>query len=56
MDGRKTRRNDVLLIAILLAAGGVLALFLWSTRQNGGYVSVQVDGETLMELPLDEGA
>ena len=32
--------------------GGMLALFLYATRQDGGVVSVQVDGETLMELPL----
>lgn len=34
--------------------GGALALFLLLTRQTGGYVSVQVDGEVLMELPLNE--
>ena len=52
----KTHRNDVLLIAILLILGGALALFLYATRQTGGYVSVQVDGETVMELPLSEDA
>ena len=34
--------------------GGVLALFLWFTRQAGGTVSVRIDGKTVMELPLDE--
>lgn len=34
--------------------GGVLAVFLYATRQDGGYVSVQMDGQTVMELPLDE--
>ena len=34
--------------------GGALAVFLYATRQDGGYVSVQMDGQTVMELPLDE--
>ena len=54
MEWLKTHRNDAILIAVLLILGGVLALFLWFTRQSGGYVSVQVDGETVMELPLRE--
>lgn len=36
--------------------GGALALFLLATRQAGGAVRVQVDGETVMELPLDQDA
>ena len=56
MNWLKTHRNDVLLIAVLLILGGALALFLYATRQTGGYVSVQVDGETVMELPLSEDA
>ena len=50
----KTHRNDAILVAVLLLLGGVLALFLRLTRQAGGVVSVQVDGATVMELPLDE--
>lgn len=50
----KTRRNDIVLIAVLLIAGGALALFLWTTRQAGGSVSVTVGGELVMELPLDK--
>ena len=56
MEWLKTHRNDAILIAVLLILGGALALFLWFTRQSGGYVSVQVDGETLMELPLSKDA
>lgn len=52
MNWLKTHRNDALLIAVLLILGGALALYLNLTRQTGGYVSVQVDGEVLMELPL----
>ena len=54
MNWLKTHRNDVLLVAGLLILGGVLALFLYATRQAGGYVSVRVDGELLMELLLDQ--
>lgn len=50
----KTHRNDAILVAVLLAAAGALALFLWFTRQSGGYVSVQMDGEAVMELSLDK--
>lgn len=56
MEWLKTHRNDAILIAVLLLLGGALAVFLWFTRQNGGYVSVEVDGALLMELPLDEDA
>lgn len=54
MEWLKSHRNDGILIAVLLLLGGALALFLWVTRQAGGYARVQVDGETVMELPLDE--
>ena len=47
-------RNDILLAAALLLLGGALALFLWLTRQDGGTVSVQIDGKAVMELPLSE--
>ena len=52
----KAHRNDVLLVAVLLLLGGALVLFLWLTRQAGGTVSVRIDGELVMELPLDEDA
>ena len=54
MSWLRSHRNDVLLTAVLLLLGGVLALFLWLTRQDGGIVSVQIDGEVVMELPLNE--
>ena len=50
----KTHRNDVILIAALLLAAGVLALWLGLTRRAGGVARVQIDGETVMELPLDQ--
>ena len=49
-----SHRNDIFLVAALLLLGGALALFLWLTRQAGGTVSVQMDGKTVMELPLSE--
>ena len=50
----RSHRNDLLLAAVLLLLGGALALFLWLTRQAGGTVTVQIDGEVVMELPLNE--
>ena len=53
MDWLKTHKNDVVLTAALLILGGGLSLFLLFTRQEGGTVLVQTDGETVMELSLD---
>lgn len=55
-NGMRSHRNDIFLVAVLLLLGGVLALFLRLTRQTGGTVSVQMDGQVLMELPLDRDA
>ena len=54
MNWLRSHRNDFLLAAVLLLLGGALALFLWLTRQAGGTVTVQIDGKTIMELPLSE--
>ena len=54
MNWLKAHQNDFLLAATLLLLGGALALFLWLTRQTGGAASVQIDGRTIMELPLSE--
>ena len=50
----KSYRNDIFLAAALLLLGGAMALYLHVTRESGGYVSVQIDGETVMELPLNK--
>ena len=54
MEWSNTHRNDAILIAVLAILGGALALFLFVTRQDGGTARVQIDGKTVMELPLDE--
>ena len=54
MEWLKTHRNDVILIAALLLVAGVLALWLGLTRRAGGVARVQIDGETVLELPLDQ--
>ena len=54
MKWQKSHRNDIFLVVILLLLGGTLALFLRLTRQAGGTVTVQIDGEPVMELPLNE--
>lgn len=50
------KRADYILIAALLLAGGALLLWLGLTRQAGGLARVQIDGETVMELPLSQDA
>lgn len=52
----KSHRNDAILAAVLLALGGGLALYLRLTQQDGGLARVQIDGETVMELPLSQDA
>ena len=52
MGWLRSHRNDIFLVAVLLLLGGALALFLWLTRQAGGTVAVQINGEPIMELPL----
>ena len=54
MSWLRSHRNDLFLVAALLLLGGVLALVLWLTRQTGGTVTVQIGGETVMQLPLGE--
>ena len=54
MERLKNHRNDAILIAVLVILGGALALFLFATRQSGGTVRVQINGGTVMELPLNE--
>lgn len=54
MNWLKSHRNDMLLVAALLVLGGALALFLYVTRETGGYVSVQIDGETITEFPIGD--
>lgn len=56
MEWLKTHRNDVILIAVLIALGGALLLWLGLTRQAGGVAQVRIDGETVMELPLSQDA
>ena len=48
------RRNDIILAAVLLLAGGALTLWLFATRQTGGHVTVTVDGEDDM-IVMDLG-
>lgn len=56
MEWLKTHRNDVILIAVLVALGGALMLWLGLTRQAGGVARVQINGETVLELPLSQDA
>ena len=55
MDGQKrTFRNDLLLICGILVCAGILLLFLFLSRQNGGYAVVIVDGEVTARYPLSD--
>ena len=49
----KKHRNDILLIAALLAVSVGIWVYSLVTRQEGGYALVSIDGETVLELPLN---
>ena len=54
MDKRKRLRMDILLIALLLAAAGVLYLAFGRTTETGTCVVVRVEGAVVARYPLDE--
>ena len=49
----KKHRNDILLIAGLLAVSLGIWLYSLAARQEGGCAQVTIDGEVVMELPLN---
>ena len=49
-------RADIILIAALLLAGGIIAALVLLGADKGGYAVVRVGGETVKELPLDKDA
>ncbi|MDO4481214.1 MAG: NusG domain II-containing protein [Bacillota bacterium] len=54
MKNKEKLRNDILLIILLLIAAGTAGLFMLFAGNPGNTVSVTVDGEEIMTLPLDE--
>lgn len=48
------RKNDILLIVLILAAAVALLLFINTDRSTGGEISVAIGGEEVMCLSLDE--
>ena len=51
---KKTLRADLVLIAALLLAAGLLYLALNAGRSSGGWAVVRVDGEVTARYPLGE--
>lgn len=54
MSVLKKHRNDMVLIVVLLLLAGVVWACMLLTRHDDGYVSVSIDSEEVMRLPLDE--
>ena len=54
MDKRKRLRMDSLLIALLLAATGLLYLVFGRTKETGQYAVVRVEGTIVARYSLDE--
>ena len=54
MDKRTRLRMDILLIALLLAATGLLYLVFGRTKETGQYAVVRVEGAIVARYSLDE--
>ena len=54
MKERKLRKNDILLIGILLVISGLLFFFAYIAKDPGGSVTISIDGLEIMELPLKD--
>ena len=54
MDMKRFKRSDLKLIAALLLAGLVLIALILCTRRDGRCAVVQVDGQSIVRLPLAE--
>ena len=54
MDKRKRLRMDILLIALLLAATGILYLLFGNTKETGVVAVVRVEGAVVARYRLDE--
>lgn len=54
MKNKYKLRNDILLILTLLLIAGAVGLFMFFSKDSGSCVSVEVNGEEVMSLPLDK--
>ena len=48
------RRNDKILIVVILLAVGIMWAWMYGHRERGGYVVVSVDGEEYGKYSLEE--
>lgn len=49
------KKADFIIIAAVLAVAAVMLVFLYGSDSNtGAYVQIQIDGEIVQTLPLDE--
>ena len=51
---KKSIKNDIILIATLLVAAGLIWAVITLTRTPGAYVEVTINGESVSRLPLSE--
>lgn len=54
MKNKYKLRNDILLILTLLLIAGAVGLFMFFFKDSGSCVSVEVNGEEVMSLPLNK--
>lgn len=47
------KKADFILIAVVVAAAGILLFFLYGVGDTGAYVQIEINGEVSEVLPLD---
>lgn len=52
----KKHKNDLILLAVIIALAALIWLFIRITRSEGAYALVTVNGEVFGEYPLDTDA
>ena len=53
-NNRGLKKLDIIIICALLLVSLISILVLFLARKEGGYVKVELDGEVVAVLPLDE--
>ncbi len=53
LEKKKSIRLDIIIIALFLAVGVIIALVLFLGQHKGATVKVSVDGNTIKTFPLD---
>ena len=54
VERKRLRKNDIILIVLILAVSAALLLYLNANKEDGGEIAVSVGDEEVLILPLNE--